>query len=501
MSNMDRYILALDQGTTSSRAIVFASSMEAVGMHQVELPQIYPQPGWVEHDPLQIWDTQITAARGALRAAGVGAADIATLGISNQRETVVAWERSTGEPLHNAIVWQCRRTAARCDELRLSGLEALVRSRTGLVLDPYFAATKMAWLLEHLPGLRRRADGGEICMGTVDSWLLFRLTGHHLTDASNASRTLLYDIHAGRWDEELAESFGVPLAVLPEVRPSSGLFGPARPGILGASIPVCGVAGDQQAALFGQASFTPGSAKITFGTGCFTLMHTGSTPVAPRNDLLTTVAWDLGRGPEYALEGAVFVAGAVVQWLRDELRFFRDAADSEKLAGSSEDTGGVYMVPAFTGLGSPHWDPHVRGAIFGLTRGTSRSHITRAALESIAFQNCDLIRAMEEDTGSAIPSVRADGGASANALLMQFQADLFDRRVSVPHTTETTALGAAYLAGLSSGFWSDTAETAQQWKPGPEYVPAMEPERRASLLEGWRRAVAAARAFTSPPPA
>jgi glycerol kinase len=490
---MARFILALDQGTTSSRAILFDRDGLPAGMHQVELPQVYPRPGWVEHDPEAIWSTQMEAARGALARAGAGADEVAAIGIANQRETTLVWERDSLRPLHNAVVWQCRRTADQCQAIREAGLESFVARKTGLVVDPYFSATKMRWLLDNVGGLRARAERGEVCLGTVDTWLLARLTGRHATDPSNASRTMLYDITAGRFDPELCRVFGVPPQTLAEVQPTCSDFGRTRAEHFGVEIPVRGVAGDQQAALFGQVCFRRGEAKITYGTGCFALLHAGSTPVASHHRLLTTVAWDLGHGLEYALEGSVFSGGSVVQWLRDELGLIRTSAESETLARSVPDTAGVYVVPAFTGLGSPYWDANVRGAVFGLTRGTTRAHLARAALESIAYQCRDLVVCMEQDLGEPLSTLRADGGASANSLLMQFQADVAGVTISVPRVAETTALGAAYLAGLSTGFWSGTAEIARHWQEGARYTPAWGPTQRQVLITGWERAVGAAR--------
>jgi glycerol kinase len=492
---MQRFVLALDQGTTSSRAILFDRNGEPRAAHQLELPQIYPRPGWVEHDPELIWSTQLATARGALEKAGASAADVAAVGIANQRETTVIWERETTRPLHNAVVWQCRRTAADCEALRKRGLESLIARKTGLVIDPYFSATKLAWLLDTVGGLRARAERGEVCFGTVDSWLVARLGGGHVTDPSNASRTMLYDIHAGRWDPELLELFRIPAACLPEVRPSCAAFGSTRRELLGGAIPICGVAGDQQAALFGQACFRRGDAKITYGTGCFALLHTGYEPARSRNRLLTTIAWDLGKGPEYALEGAVFIGGAAVQWLRDELGIIRGSAESEELARSVPDAAGVYVVPAFTGLGSPYWDAEARGAVFGLTRGSSRAHLTRAVLDSIAYQCRDLVVAMEQDLGEPVRAVRADGGASANGLLMQFQADVARLAISVPEVAETTALGAAYLAGLGCGFWNGTEELAGHWRERRRYEPSLAEPARQALIAGWDQAVRCARAF------
>ncbi len=492
---MERYILALDQGTTSSRAIVFDKQGGIVSISQQEFTQIYPQPGWVEHDPLEIWETQKESARKALAAASLDPGQIASIGITNQRETVVVWERDTGKPVYNAIVWQCRRTADICRRLKQDGLEREFSEKTGLLLDPYFSGTKLKWLLEHIPGLRERAEKGELCFGTIDSWLLFNLTGRHLTEPSNASRTLLFNIHSGVWDDDILRLLDIPRALLPEVVPSSGDFGRTKKEIFGKEIRVGGAAGDQQAALFGQACFDKGSAKNTYGTGCFLLLNTGNRPVASRNKLLTTVAWDLGGGPEYALEGSVFIAGAVVQWLRDRLEILEKASDSEKLAASVPDTGGVYFVPAFVGLGAPHWDPDTRGTILGITRGTTRANLIRAALESIAFQSYDLIEAIEKDSGQNIAALKVDGGASLNSFLMQFQADLLGIPVQLPVVAETTALGAAYLAGLHSGYWSGKDDIRKNWKLKRSFEPDIDQARRTSLLEGWRKAVKAARQF------
>jgi glycerol kinase len=491
----ERYILALDQGTTSSRAIVFNKSGVAIGQKQIPFKQIFPKPGWVEHDPEEIWGTQLAAARGALEAAQIESDQVEAIGITNQRETAVVWDRRTGEPAYNAIVWQCRRSAGICDELRALGLSDMVRDKTGLVIDPYFSGTKLMWLFDQEPGLRARAELGELLFGTVDSWLIYKLTGAHLTDPTNASRTLLFNIHAGKWDEDLLKAFKLPAAILPRVQPSSGVFGLARKEFLGAEIPVAGCAGDQQAALFGHACFEPGAVKNTYGTGCFTLMNTGSAPVASRHGLLTTVAWDLGGGYTYALEGSVFIAGAVIQWLRDQMGMLADSAESEALARSVEDTGGVFLVPAFVGMGAPYWDADARGTIVGITRGTTRAHVARAALESIAYQSKDLLDAMELDSGAGVPCIKADGGASANSFLMQFQADVLDRRVVLPETGETTALGAAYLAGLATGYWGSLAEVEGNWRRKREFIPDMADERRRLLLESWGKAVGAARGY------
>jgi glycerol kinase len=496
----ERYILALDQGTTSSRAILFNRDGEIVAVDQRELGQIYPQPGWVEHDPEEIWQTVAATARAALAGAGGGAGrveprQVAAIGITNQRETTLVWERASGRPLANAIVWQCRRSTGLCRELEEAGHGPLFRRKTGLLLDPYFSGTKVRWLLDNVAGLAERARRGEVCFGTVDSWLIYRLTGRHLTDPSNASRTLLYNIHTGRWDEELLEILQIPPAVLPQVLPSCGEFGRTRAELFGAEIPVAGVAGDQQAALFGQTCFEPGEVKNTYGTGCFALIHTGSQPAASAQGLLTTVAWDLGGGLEYALEGSVFTAGAVVQWLRDRLQILSTAAESETLARSVPDAGGVYFVPAFVGLGAPYWDPQVRGTLVGLTGGSGRGEIVRAALESIAFQSLDLIDALQAASGRRIRLLRADGGATANSLLMQLQADLLGLPVVLPRTAESTALGAAFLAGLSSGFWSGRDELRGTWRIRRRYEPDLPAEERERRIAGWRRAVEAARSF------
>ncbi len=491
----EKYILALDQGTTSSRAIVFNKNGMVIGLGQIPFRQIFPKPGWVEHDPEEIWTTQLAAARAAVAAAQIEAGQIAAVGITNQRETTVLWERSSGKPVYNAIVWQCRRSADICQELRSRGLADTVREKTGLVLDPYFSGSKLMWLFEELPGLRARAERGELLFGTIDSWLIYKLTGRHLTDPTNASRTLLFNIHRGEWDKELLRLFNIPEAILPRVVPSSGDFGLVGKELLGAEIPVTGCAGDQQAALFGHACFTPGSAKNTYGTGCFTLMNTGAVPIVSRHNLLTTVAWDLGKGYTYALEGSVFIAGAVVQWLRDQMGMLSDAAESERLARSVEDSGEVFLVPAFVGMGAPYWDSEARGTIVGITRGTTKAHFVRAAIESIAYQSRDLLVAMEKDFGGEIPFIKADGGASANNFLMQFQADILNRRVILPEVGEITALGAAYLAGLASGFWSGLEEVERNWRQKREFAPGMSPERRARLLASWSKAVETARSY------
>lgn len=485
-----KYVLALDQGTTSSRAIVFGEDGAVRAVAQTEFRQHFPQPGWVEHDADEIWNTELQVAREALSRAGLDAHRVAALGITNQRETTIIWERATGRPIHRAIVWQDRRTAARCDELKREGHAERVGAKTGLVIDPYFSATKIEWILDCVPGARSRAEAGELAFGTVDSWLVWNLTAGklHFTDPSNASRTLLYDLGAGRWDDELCALFRVPRALLPEVRPSSGLFGSTAPATLGSVVPIAGIAGDQQAALFGQACHSPGMAKNTYGTGCFMLMHTGAKRIASKQGLLTTATAQVGtRG--FALEGSVFVAGAVVQWLRDGLGILKSSDEVEPLARSVPDAGGVFLVPAFAGLGAPHWDAFARGAIVGLTRGTTAAHLARAALESIAYQSAEVLTAMERDAGVRLAELRVDGGAAANDLLMQFQADLLGVPVARPTTLETTALGAAYLAGLATGVWCDEAEIAAQWRRSRVFEPRMSRDEAAGRLASWRRAV------------
>ncbi|MBP7263454.1 MAG: glycerol kinase GlpK [Spirochaetia bacterium] len=495
MPTQERYILALDQGTTSSRAIVFNQSGIVIGMKQLPFNQIYPQPGWVEHDPEEIWRTQYEVALGAIEDAQILPTQIAAIGITNQRETTLLWDRTTGKAVHNAVVWQCRRSAGICQELKALGYEDEIRTRTGLVLDPYFSGTKLMWLFDQVPGLRAKAERGDLMFGTVDSWLIYRLTGRHATDATNASRTLLFNIHEGSWDQELLRMMNIPAAILPSVLPSSADYGYARKDLFGAEIPVTGCAGDQQAALFGHACFQPGACKNTYGTGCFALMNTGKDAVASKHNLLTTIAWDLGKGYTYALEGSVFIAGAVIQWLRDELKVLADAAESERLARSVPDSGGVVLVPAFVGMGAPYWDPDARGAVLGVTRGTSKAHLVRAALEAVAYQSRDLLKAMENDYGTAVPFIKADGGASANNFLMQFQADVFDRPVILPETGEVTALGAAYLAGLRTGYWSGLDDVERNWRRKREFQPELADETRQRLLERWDKAVAVARMF------
>lgn len=492
---MTKHILALDQGTTSSRAIVFDHAGSIVAVAQKEFRQIFPKPGWVEHDPREIWSTQAGVAAEALTKASVRAADIAAIGITNQRETTIVWDRATGLPIHNAIVWQDRRTAGICDRLRARKLDRVIRRKTGLVLDAYFSATKVQWILENVKGARARAKAGELAFGTVDSWLIWNLTGGnvHVTDPSNASRTMLFDIGKGAWDDELLKIFGVPRSMLPEVRSSSEVYGVSN--LLGTPVPIAGIAGDQQAALFGQACTKPGMAKNTYGTGCFMLMNTGTKRIASKNNLLTTVAWRIGDRTEYALEGSIFIAGAVVQWLRDGLEFFRSAAEIEALAASVTHTGGVYLVPAFAGLGAPHWDQYARGTIVGLTRGSTKAHLARAALEGIVLQVMDVLKAMEADAGIKLKELRVDGGASANDLLMQLQADLLNVPVVRPKVTETTALGAAYLAGLAVGFWKNQADIARQWQIDKRFKPAMKSAARTQIVKGWVRALSRAKAW------
>ena len=497
------YILALDQGTTSSRALLFDRSGSVVAMAQQEFTQHFPQAGWVEHDAMEIWRTQLAVAREALARAGLSAAQLRALAITNQRETTVLWDRRSGEPVAPAIVWQDRRTAGACDALRRRGLAARIQRKTGLVLDAYFSATKLQWLLDHVPGARARAAAGELAFGTIDSWLLWQLTGGrvHATDASNAARTMLFNIHSLQWDEELLRLFRIPHAVLPAVRPSSGVFGETDAGLLGAAVPIAGIAGDQQAATFGQACFAPGMAKNTYGTGCFMLMNTGTAAVTSRHQLLGTVAWvGPGAGLElrqacYALEGSVFMAGATIQWLRDGLQIIRSAAEVEALAASVPDTGDVYLVPAFAGLGAPDWDGHARGTLLGMTRGTTRAHIARAALEAIALQTADVFHAMGQDAGVPLRELRVDGGASRNDLLLQLQADLLGVPVVRPRVTETTALGAAYLAGLATGQWSGADELTAQWQVERRFEPQLAPALREAKRARWREAVQRARGW------
>jgi len=492
-----RYILALDQGTSSSRAMLFDAEGHIRGFAQREFCQIYPQPGWVEHDPEEIWESQREAACQALRAAKVAPQEVAALGITNQRETTLIWERATGRPIYNAIVWQCRRTAPLCEELRQEGFDRVIAERTGLVLDAYFSGTKIRWILDHVPGAHERARRGELCFGTVDTWLIWKLTGGraHVTDPSNASRTLLYNIYTHEWDEEIRRRLDIPRELLPEVRSSSEVYGETDRTIFGASIPIAGDAGDQQAALFGQACLHPGMAKSTYGTGCFVLLMTGEIPIPPRNGVLTTIAFGLREGARYALEGSIFIAGAAVQWLRDGLGIIRSAEEVEELARQVSSSEGVYIVPAFVGLGAPHWDMYARGTILGITRSTTRAHVARATLEAIAFQVRDVIEAMEAASGITLQELRADGGAARNNLLLQIQADLLGRPVVRPAITETTALGAAYLAGLAVGIWKSPEHIAHRWPMERRFLPQMSADERDELYRGWKRAVERARAW------
>ncbi len=489
------YLLALDQGTSSSRSIVFNAHGQVVAQAQQELTQIYPQPGWVEHDPMEIWRTQLATAREALAKAGIQAREVRALGITNQRETTVLWHRKTGVPLHNAIVWQDRRAEPTCVELRVRGLEPTIQAKTGLLVDAYFSGTKLKWLLDHVPGARQQAANGELAFGTIDSWLIWQLThgSVHVTDVSNASRTMLFNVHSNQWDDELLQALDIPASLLPAIKPSSALFGEVSADLLGAAIPIGGVAGDQQSALFGQACFKPGMVKNTYGTGCFMLMHTGPHFQTSTNGLITTSAAQTTAQPEFSMEGSVFVGGAVVQWLRDGLRAIPSSAEVQSLAESVPDAGGVIVVPAFTGLGAPYWKPDARGSITGLSRGSTLAHIARAALESIAFQSAALLQAMSRDAeqagAAAVAELRVDGGACVNDLLMQFQADLLGIPVVRPAVIETTALGAAYLAGLSTGVYQNTDELSALWQAERRFLPKMAPERAAELMERWEHAV------------
>jgi len=493
-----RYILALDQGTTSSRAIIFDRTGAIVSVAQQEFPQIFPKPGWVEHSPHDLWASQLHVAELAMRRANLLGTDIAAIGITNQRETTVVWDRVTGTPICNAIVWQDRRTAAACDALKKQKVAETIRRKTGLVIDAYFSASKLQWILRNVPGARAKAKAGRLAFGTVDSWLVWNLTGGaaHVTDASNASRTMLYDIRRNDWDDELLRLFEVPRSMLPAVHSSSEVYGHTT--LLGASIPIAGIAGDQQAALFGQVCAKPGMVKNTYGTGCFMLMNTGTKPIVSKNNLLTTVAWRIGKRTEYALEGSIFIAGAVVQWLRDGLGIIKSSAEIEALAASVPDTHGVYLVPAFAGLGAPHWDQRARGAIVGLTRGATRAHIARAALEGIALQVRDVLLAMQKDAHVRLKELRVDGGASANDLLMQLQSDVLDVPVVRPRIAETTALGAAYLAGLAVGYWKNQADIARQWQADRRFVPQMKPAARKALAAGWAKALQRAKGWEGP---
>lgn len=491
------FILALDQGTTSSRSLIFDHQGNIKGLAQKEFKQIYPQPGWVEHDANEIWSTQFGTIAEAMANAHITMKQIAGIGITNQRETTVLWDRKTSLPVYNAIVWQDRRTAAYCDELKAAGHASLIRDKTGLIIDAYFSATKLKWLLDHVPGARQKAMNGELAFGTIDTWLTWKLTNGevHVTDVSNASRTMLYNIHTLSWDQDLLQLFDIPAAILPEVKPSSRIYGVTGNIIPDSRIPVAGIAGDQQAALFGQMCTQPGMVKNTYGTGCFMLMNTGERAIKSNNNLLTTIAWQVNDSTHYALEGSVFIAGAVVQWLRDELKIIRTSAEVETLAAQVEDSGGVYIVPAFAGLGAPHWNQYARGSIFGLTRGSSQSHIARAALDSIAYQTYDVLKAMEADAGISIAELRVDGGATVNNQLMQFQSDVLQTKVIRPRITETTALGAAYLAGLAVGYWKNIGEIQEQWQVDKTFSPSMNAAKKAELIQGWQRAVKAAIAW------
>ena len=493
----ETFVLAIDQGTTSSRAMLFDRDGRIRGVAQQEFPQYYPQPGWVEHDAGEIWHSVLQVIRAVLSEAGVPASHIAAIGITNQRETTVVWDRHTGEPIYRAIVWQSRQTADICEAIKQAGLETTIRAKTGLVVDAYFSASKIQWLLDHVPGARQKAENGDLLFGTIDTWLVWKLSGGraHVTDYSNASRTLLYNIHELRWDRELLRMFKVPASMLPDVCASSGVVAETDPALFGAAIPIAGIAGDQQAALFGQSCFEAGMAKNTYGTGCFMLLNTGSHAVESRNGLLTTIAWGMDGRVEYALEGSIFIAGAAVQWLRDELAILNHAAESESLAQQLSSSEGVYLVPAFVGLGAPYWDSEVRGAFFGLTRGTRREHFVRAALESMAYQTRDVLSAMQDDSGLELKALRVDGGAAANNFLMQFQADILGVPVQRPEVHETTALGAAYLAGLAVGFWQDQQQISENWAMNRRFVPQMPETEREALYAGWRRAIEAARAF------
>ncbi len=488
---MAKYIMALDSGTTSNRCILFNEKGEMCSVAQKEFTQYFPHPGWVEHDATEIWLTQYAVASEALTKIGATAADIAAIGITNQRETTIVWDRETGEPIHNAIVWQDRRTAEYCDTLMDKGLKEVYRAKTGLVIDPYFSATKIRWMLENVPGAREKAEAGQLLFGTVETWLIWKLTGGkvHITDYSNASRTMLFNIVELKWDEEILAELGIPACMLPEAKPSSCVYGETVADLFGGSIPIAGAAGDQHAALFGQTCFCPGDAKNTYGTGCFLLMNTGEKPVFSENGLITTIAWGLDGKVEYALEGSVFVAGSAIQWLRDQLKVVDSASDSEYFARKVPDTNGCYVVPAFTGLGAPYWDPYARGAIVGLTRGVNRYHIIRATLESLAYQTYDVLKAMEADAGIEMTGLKVDGGASANNLLMQIQSDIIQAPVNRPRCVETTAMGAAYLAGLAVGYWKSKEDVINNWAIDRVFEPEITPEQRSQKIEGWHKAV------------
>lgn len=497
---MEKFILALDQGTTSSRTILFDHLGWPRATRQEEFPQYYPEPGWVEHDPVEIWESQLRTVHAAISDAGIQPENIAAIGITNQRETTLLWDRTTGKPIHNAIIWQDRRTSGICDELRSQGLTEFIREKTGLFIDAYFSATKIKWLLQNVEAAHERAERGELVFGTVDSWLIYNLSGgrYHITDATNASRTMLYNIHSGNWDDEILDLLDIPREILPEVKSSSEIYGETDPGLFGESIPIAGIGGDQQAALFGQMCLEKGMVKNTYGTGGFLVMNTGSSPVPSQNHLLTTVAWTFEDEITYALEGSVFIAGAVVQWLRDGLGLISDSSEVESLAKTVDNNGGVYLVPAFTGLGAPHWDQNARGTLLGITRGTTAGHLARAALESIAFQTLDVLEAMQLDSGIEIPELRVDGGATVNNTLMQFQADISGLPLVRPKISETTALGAAYLAGLAVGFWKNVDEIQDQWTPERRFEPAMSEAERTALVAQWHRAVNRSKGWVKP---
>ena len=496
---MGKYVMALDQGTTSSRCILFDKKGNICSVAQKEFTQIYPKPGWVEHNPMEIWSSQLAVLTEAMAMVGAAPSDISGIGITNQRETTIVWDKKTGEPVYNAIVWQCRRTAEKIDELIGQGYGDMIREKTGLVPDAYFSGTKIAWILDHVPGARERAEKGELLFGTVDTWLIYNLTkgAVHVTDYTNASRTMLFDIHKLCWDEELLKLHAIPRSMLPEVKPSSCIYGYTDSSVTGGEIPIAGIAGDQQAALFGQCCFEKGQVKNTYGTGCFLLMNTGKEAIASRNGLITTIAASTGNEVEYALEGSVFVAGAAIQWLRDGMRMIKTAAQTEEYADKVEDTAGVYIVPAFAGMGAPYWDPYARGTVVGITRGCQKEHFIRAALESIAYQTADVLKAMEEDAGISIAGLKVDGGASANDFLMQFQADILGGTVYRPKCIETTALGAAYLAGLATGYFESKEEICENWELSREFTHEMSENHRKELLKGWKKAVKCALLFTS----
>ena len=495
---MKEYIMALDQGTTSSRCIIFDKQGNICSMAQKEFTQIYPKPGWVEHNPMEIWSSQLAVATEAMAMLGLDAEAISGIGITNQRETTIVWDRYTGEPVYNAIVWQCRRTADIIEKMKTEGFDKAVREKTGLIPDAYFSASKIAWILENVPGARQKAEAGDLIFGTVDTWLIWNLTkgAVHVTDYTNASRTMLFDIHSLCWDQEILNWFGIPESMLPEVKPSSCIFGMTDPLVFGEPIPIAGAAGDQQAALFGQCCFEQGEVKNTYGTGCFLLMNTCHQAISSNAGLLTTIAASVGTEVEYALEGSVFVAGASIQWLRDSMRMIKTASQSQEYAEAVPDTAGMYIVPVFTGMGAPYWNQYARGTVVGLTRGCTKEHFIRATLESIAYQSVDVLRAMEADSGICLKSLKVDGGASANNFLMQFQADIMDTEVHRPECIETTALGAAYLAGLATGYWKDRKEIRENWQLGQSFEPKMSEESRKELLKGWKKAVKCAIAWT-----